>query len=101
MPKGIMKEDFYQYYPISISFDTSVKGDPVNVTASSVVAYDPDKIYLVQEMAKTKGNDVSYSLNEKYVQKDGKYTFMFKVRVKGIGDLLHIRVVEVKKSPVR
>ena len=91
---------YYQYRDITIRFDVFKDGKKVTPGNASVLVYDPDKEYLGKESARVVGNEVRYVLRGKEVVKIGKYTFVFKVRIRQLGDYTHIVEVDVQKLPV-
>ena len=92
--------EYYQYSDIVIRFDVFQDGDDVTPSRASVLIYDPDKEYLGKDTAQIKGNEVRYILKGNKVEKVGKYTFIFKVGIKQLGDYTHIVWVNVQKLPV-
>lgn len=92
--------EYYQYSDIVIRFDVFKDGDDTTPSSASVLIYDPDKEYLGKDTAKIVGNEVRYILKGNKVEKIKNYTFVFKVRIKELGDYTHIVKVSVQKLPV-
>jgi len=92
--------EFYESQDIPIRFDVFKDGQNTTPGFASVVVYDPDKEYILKENAKVSGSEVRYVLKGKNVEKIGKYIFVFKVRVKELGDYTHIVEAKVQKLPV-
>lgn len=92
--------EYYQHRDIIIRFDVFEDGDEITPRKASVLIYDPDKDYIGQDFATIKGSEVRYILVGKKVKKIGIYSFVFKVRVRGLGDYTHVVKVTTKKLPV-
>ena len=92
--------EYYQNRDAVVRFDVFVDGDPVTPISASVLSYDPDKEYISKDGASIKGSEVRYILKGNKVEKVGKYTFIFKVKIRELGDYTHVVNAEVKKLPV-
>ena len=92
--------EYYQSRDVVIRFDVFKDGDPVTPISASVLTYDPDKEFLGKDTAKIEGNEVRYVLKGKRVEKVGKYTQIYKIAIRKLGDYTHVVVFTVKKLPV-
>jgi len=90
----------YQFQDIVIRFDVFKDGESATPLQAKVIAYDPDKEYILTDFALIKGNEVRYVLDGREVTKIGKYTFVFKARIRELGDYTHIVKMDVKELPV-
>ena len=95
-----MADEYYQHSDIVIRFDVFKDGGKEIPSDAWVLVYDPDKEYLKKDKATIKGNEVRYILKGKDVEKIGKYTFVFRVRIRQLGNYTHIVKVTSQKLPV-
>ena len=92
--------EYYQYRDVVVNFDVTKDGEDTTPQRALVSVFDPDKKDIKRDRAKVKGNEVSYNLKGKEVEKVGKYTFMFDVKITGFGVATHKVEAVTKKSPV-
>ena len=94
------KNEYYQSKDIVLRYDVYKDGDTIHPSSSIVKVYDPDKQFIGHARSKTVGSEVRCKLDGKKVEKVGKYTFIFDVTIRDLGDYTHIVKVDVKKLPI-
>ena len=93
--------EYYQNKDITVRFEVFKDGKSSHPLNAAVDVYDPDGEYIKRGAARVKGNEVSYVLKGKDVEKTGKYSFVFDVGMRWLGKYTHVVEVQVKKLPVK
>ena len=92
--------EFYKGKDIITRFDVFEDGKEKSPEGGYVVIYDPDNEYIARDNIEIIGSEVRHILEGQYVNKVGTYTFVFTMRMRGLGEYTHVVKAYVESLPV-
>lgn len=75
---------------LPIKFDMLMENRKANIMRAVVEVYGPNSVRLLADTPTFKRGEVYYSLPGEYTMQPGLYNFIFRMQVRGYGDISHV-----------